>query len=85
MSSTIPPRNLGALFLEFAHPPNSYEKRLKELLGHPQGLKTIEVPERFSVIEAGTAFEIWKDDMALTSRSYDELFPVQVRRVGWVS
>ncbi|EAU90026.1 mitochondrial carrier protein [Coprinopsis cinerea okayama7 len=71
---TIPLELRDALSLGYAHPPSPYDKRSKELLGYTQGLKTIEVPERFSVSEASSLFEMWKDDMALTSRRYDELF-----------
>lgn len=44
-----------------------YDKRSKELLAYANGLKALPVPDKLTVAEASSLFEIWKDDMAINS------------------
>jgi small subunit ribosomal protein S29 len=44
-----------------------YDKRSKELLAYADGLKALAVPDKLTVAEASSLFEIWKDDMAINS------------------
>ena len=44
-----------------------YNRRSEELLAYADGLKALPVPDKLTVAEASSLFEIWKDDMAINS------------------
>ncbi|KAH6887175.1 mitochondrial carrier protein [Coprinopsis sp. MPI-PUGE-AT-0042] len=77
----IPLELRDTLELGYAHPVSPYEKRSSELMYYlggdaakAKGMQKIAVPDKFTVEEAGALFEMWKNDMALSSRAYDEMF-----------
>ncbi|TEB25788.1 mitochondrial carrier protein [Coprinellus micaceus] len=70
----VPLELKDALNLESRHPVSPYDKRDQVKLGYTEGLKGLKVPERMSTNEMAGLFSVWKDDMALTTDKYDELF-----------
>lgn len=62
------------LGLGYHHAMSPYHKRSEELLAYAEGLTAFPVPDKLTVAEAASLFEIWKDDMAVNSNTYDELF-----------
>ncbi|KAH6887173.1 mitochondrial ribosomal death-associated protein 3-domain-containing protein [Coprinopsis sp. MPI-PUGE-AT-0042] len=83
----IPLELRDTLELGYAHPVSPYEKRSSELMYYlggdatkegskteTKGMQKIAVPDKFTVEEAGALFEMWKNDMALSSCAYDEMF-----------
>ncbi|KAG5637829.1 hypothetical protein H0H81_003100 [Sphagnurus paluster] len=63
-----------ALELPHEHFRTPYDKRSRTLVEYTTGLKPIRVPDQLSVTEAASLFEVWKDDKALVSSMYDEVF-----------
>jgi hypothetical protein len=59
-----------------------YDKRSKELLAYADGLKALAVPDKLTVAEASSLFEIWKDDMAInSSECWGGFFSPDARRL----
>ena len=55
------------LGLGYHHAMSPYNRRSEELLAYADGLKALPVPDKLTVAEASSLFEIWKDDMAINS------------------
>ncbi|KAJ3509596.1 hypothetical protein NMY22_g16239 [Coprinellus aureogranulatus] len=53
---------------------SEYIKRDEVREGYVRGVKGVEVPERMGLGEMAGLFGVWKEDMALTTDKYDELF-----------
>ncbi|KAJ3526093.1 hypothetical protein NMY22_g10309 [Coprinellus aureogranulatus] len=53
---------------------SEYVKRDEVRMGYVKGVKGVEVPERMTLGEMAGLFGVWKEDMALTTDKYDELF-----------
>ncbi|KAJ3519456.1 hypothetical protein NMY22_g13196 [Coprinellus aureogranulatus] len=53
---------------------SEYVKRDEVREGYVRGVKGVEVPERMTLGEMAGLFGVWKEDMALTTDKYDELF-----------
>jgi small subunit ribosomal protein S29 len=64
-----------ALGLPYEKPTGPYVKRSAEMVEYTRGLKALPVPDRLSVEEAATMFEVWKDDNGLNAREYLTLMP----------
>ncbi|KAF8159956.1 mitochondrial ribosomal death-associated protein 3-domain-containing protein [Crassisporium funariophilum] len=82
-----------ALGLEYDHPMSPYDKRFKPVFDYTEGLKAIKVPEKLSVQEAMSVFEIWKNEQALADvvmrdsegrvvTNYDEQFLAKYTQSG---
>lgn len=56
-----------ALNIPHDRPSGPYVKRSAELVEYAKGLQALPVPERLSVDEAASMFEIWMKDNALHS------------------
>ena len=55
------------LGLGYHHAVSPYNRRSEELLAYADGLKALPVPDKLTVAEASSLFEIWKVDMAINS------------------
>lgn len=55
-----------ALGLKFARPSSPYVKRTPEFVDYAQGLRNFPVPEKLSIEEAATIFDMWMKDNALS-------------------
>jgi small subunit ribosomal protein S29 len=51
-----------------------YAKRSPSLMAYTKGLRAIAIPERFSVDEAASLFEVWAQNKALHTASGDSFF-----------
>lgn len=56
-----------ALGMEYDHHMSPYDKRSRTLLEYTKGLRALRVPEKLTLREATSLFEVWKNDNALTS------------------
>ncbi|KAI0080230.1 hypothetical protein K474DRAFT_1658226 [Panus rudis PR-1116 ss-1] len=63
-----------ALGIPHDRPTGPYVKRTQEMVEYSQGLQNLAVPEKLSVEEAASIFELWNADKALHSAPDDELF-----------
>ncbi|KAF6759514.1 mitochondrial carrier protein [Ephemerocybe angulata] len=70
----VPLEIQDALDLPRAHPVSPYQRRDGDVQGYVHGLTGFKLPDRMSSDEMAGLFSVWKDDMALTTDKYDELF-----------
>ncbi|EIN09639.1 hypothetical protein PUNSTDRAFT_51852 [Punctularia strigosozonata HHB-11173 SS5] len=63
-----------ALGLPHDKPTGPYVKRSPEIVEYTRGLKALPVPDRLSVEEAASIFEVWKDDAWVNAAARDEYF-----------
>ncbi|KAI0358308.1 hypothetical protein OH77DRAFT_1421633 [Trametes cingulata] len=78
-----PPLELiEALGLEPDRPSNPYVRREAELIEYAQGLKNFPVPERLTVDEAASIFDVWHQVKALHIPRGDEMFLAKYTEAG---
>ncbi|CAL1715369.1 unnamed protein product [Somion occarium] len=63
-----------ALGLPFPRPAGPYVRRVPEIVDYSQGLQKLAVPEKLSIDEAASLFDVWNTDKALHSLPDDDLF-----------
>ncbi|PFH53262.1 hypothetical protein AMATHDRAFT_137940, partial [Amanita thiersii Skay4041] len=63
-----------ALGMPYGHPTSPYDNRSETVISYTSGLKSLPLPEKFTVDEASALFEVWMDEQVLVPSVYDELF-----------
>ncbi|EIW58398.1 mitochondrial 37S ribosomal protein RSM23 [Trametes versicolor FP-101664 SS1] len=63
-------------------PTNAYVRREAELIEYAKGLKTFPVPERLSIDEAASLFDLWHQTKALHIPRGDEIFLAKYTESG---
>ncbi|KAK2459245.1 hypothetical protein APHAL10511_008722 [Amanita phalloides] len=63
-----------ALGMAYDQATSGYDKRSKIMKEYTVGLRAICVPEQLSMAEAGSLFEVWKEEKVMGCSAYDEVF-----------
>jgi small subunit ribosomal protein S29 len=70
----IPNELLTSLEMSRYHAWSPYDKTNKILMEYAKGLQNLEVPNKFTLKEATSVFEVWMKDRSLSARMYHHVF-----------